>query len=126
MKAIAYVDYRSFDSVTKFDCLMKRPDEALDAFACATVLSSLDLAMAYHQVFVKLADVQKNRIHHACWPVRDSENCFKPLQCAVEISAPDNQRFAGPNWQKLSRVFRRCYRLLLAQSTARERLASRA
>ena len=54
------VDYRRLNSVTKFDCFpLPRLDEALDAFAGATVFSSLDLAMAYHQVPVKPADVEK-------------------------------------------------------------------
>ena len=43
------VDYRRLNTVTKFDCFpLPRLDEALDAFASATVFSSLDLAMAYH------------------------------------------------------------------------------
>ena len=43
------LDYRRLNSVTKFDCfLLQRLDEALDALACATVISNLDLAMAYH------------------------------------------------------------------------------
>ena len=46
--------------MTKFDCFpLPRLDEALDAFAGTTVFSSLDLAMAYHQVPVKPADVEK-------------------------------------------------------------------
>ena len=54
------VDYRRLNSVTKFDCFpLPRLNEALDAFAGATVFSSLDLAMAYHQVPVKPADVEK-------------------------------------------------------------------
>ena len=54
------VDYRRLNSVTKFDSFpLPRLDEALDAFAGATVFSSLDLAMAYHQVPVKPADVEK-------------------------------------------------------------------
>ena len=54
------VDYRRLNSVTKFDCFpLPRLNKALDAFAGATVFSSLDLAMAYHQVPVKLADVEK-------------------------------------------------------------------
>ncbi len=36
-----------------------RLDEAFDAFADATVFSSLDFAMAYYQVSVKPADVEK-------------------------------------------------------------------
>ena len=54
------VDYRRLNSVTKFDSFpLPRLDEALDAFAGATVFSSLDLAMAYHQVPVKSSDVEK-------------------------------------------------------------------
>ena len=54
------VDYRRLNSVTKFDCFpVPRLDEALDAFAGATVFLSLDLAMPYHQVSVKPADVEK-------------------------------------------------------------------
>ena len=54
------VDYRRLNSVTRFDCFpLPRLDEALDVFAGATVFSSLDLAMSYHQVPVKLADVEK-------------------------------------------------------------------
>ena len=54
------VDYRRLNSATKFDSFpLPRLDEALDAFAGATVFSSLDLAMAYHQVPVKPSDVEK-------------------------------------------------------------------
>ena len=54
------VDYRRLNSVTKFDCYqLPRLDEALDAFAGATVFSSLKLAMAYHQVPVNPADGKK-------------------------------------------------------------------
>ena len=54
------VDYRSLNSVMKFDCFpLPRLDEALDSFAGAIVFSSLDLAMTYHQVSVKLLDVKK-------------------------------------------------------------------
>ena len=54
------VDYRRLNAVTKFDYFpLPRLDEALDAFAGATVFSSLDLPMAYHQVPVKPADVDK-------------------------------------------------------------------
>ena len=54
------VDYRRLNSVTKFDCFpLPRLYEALYAFAGATVFSSLDLAMAYHQVPVKPSDVEK-------------------------------------------------------------------
>ena len=54
------VDYRRLNSVTKFDCFpLPRLDEALDPFAGATVFSSLDFAMAYHQVPVKPSDIEK-------------------------------------------------------------------
>ena len=54
------VDYRRLNLVTKFDCFpLPRLDEALDAFAGATVFSCLDLAMAYHQVPVKPSDVEQ-------------------------------------------------------------------
>ena len=54
------VDYRRLNSITKFDCFpLPHLDEALDAFAGATVISSLDLAMAYHQVPIKHVDVEK-------------------------------------------------------------------
>ena len=55
-----YVDYRRLNSVTMFDCFpLPKIDEALDAFSKATVFSSLDLAIAYYQVPVKLVDVDK-------------------------------------------------------------------
>ena len=54
------VYYRRLNSVTKFDCFpLPRLNEALDAFAGATVFALLDLAMAYHQVPVRFADVEK-------------------------------------------------------------------
>ena len=54
------VDYRRLNSVTIFDCFpLPRLDEALDAFAGATVFSSLDLAMAYYSVPVKPSDIEK-------------------------------------------------------------------
>ena len=54
------VDYRRLNSVTKFNCFpLRRLDEALDAFANAIVFLTLDFAMAYHQVPVKPADVEK-------------------------------------------------------------------
>ena len=54
------VDYRRLNSVTKFDSFpLPRIDKALDAFAGATLFSSLDLAIAYHQVPVKPVDVAK-------------------------------------------------------------------
>ena len=53
------LDYRRLNSITKFDCFpLPRLDEALDAFSGSTVLSSLDLAMAYHQVPMKPADIE--------------------------------------------------------------------
>ena len=58
-----WVDYRRLNSVTKLDCFpLPRLDKALDAFASATVFSSLDPAMAYHQVPVKPADVEKTAL----------------------------------------------------------------
>ena len=62
------VNYRGLNSETKFDCfLLSRLEEALDAFAGATVLSSLDLAMAYHQVPVKPLNIEKTAfIKHVC------------------------------------------------------------
>ena len=54
------VDYRRLNTATKFDCFpLPRLDEALDAFSGAVVFSSLDLAMAYHQVPVAPQDVEK-------------------------------------------------------------------
>ena len=53
-------DYRRLNFVTKFDCfLLPRLDEVLDAFAGATVFSSLDFAIAYHHVPVKPVNVKK-------------------------------------------------------------------
>ena len=66
------VDYRRLNSVTKFDSFpFPRLDEALDAFSGATVFSSLDLAMAYHQVPVAFSRHRENSIHNACWTFRD-------------------------------------------------------
>ena len=61
------VDYRRVNAATKFDCFPLPPlDEALDAVAGCTVFSSLDLAMAYHQVPVAFFDVEKTAfITHA-------------------------------------------------------------
>ena len=57
------VDYRRLNSVTKFDCFpLPRLDKDLDAFAGATVCSSLDLAMAYYQVPVEPSDVEKTAL----------------------------------------------------------------
>ena len=54
------VDYRRLNAATIFDSFpLPRLDEALDAFAGAVVFSSLDLAMAYHQVSVAPADVEQ-------------------------------------------------------------------
>ena len=54
------MDYRRVNAATKFDCFpLPRLDEALDAVAGCSVFSSLDLAMAYHQVTVAPADVKK-------------------------------------------------------------------
>ena len=66
------VDYRRLNSVTKFDFFpLPRLDEALDSFANATVFSSLDLAMAYHQVPVKPTDIEKKLLS-----VCTCKNCF--------------------------------------------------
>ena len=52
------VDYCRLNAVTKFDCFqIPRHDKKLATFAGATVFLSVDLAMAYHQVPRKLADV---------------------------------------------------------------------
>ena len=61
------VDYRRVNAATKFYCFpLPRLDEALDAVAGCSVFSSLDLAMAYHQVPVTLSDVEKTAfITHA-------------------------------------------------------------
>ena len=62
------VDYRGFNSLTKFDCfLLSRLDEALVTFAGATVFSSLDLAMAYYQEPVKPADLEKTAFITNVW-----------------------------------------------------------
>ena len=54
------VDYRRVNKASRFDCFpLPRLDEALDAFAGAAVFSSLDLAMAYHQVLVSPSDNEK-------------------------------------------------------------------
>ena len=54
------VDYRLVNAATKFDCFpLPRLDEALDAVARCSVFSSLDLAMAYHQVPVAPSDIEK-------------------------------------------------------------------
>lgn len=55
-----YVDYYRLNASSKFDCFpLFRLDKALDAFAGAVVFSSLDLAIAYHQV---PSDVEKTAI----------------------------------------------------------------
>ena len=54
------VDYRRVNAATKFDCfLLPRLDEVLEAVSGCSVFSSLDLAMAYHQVPVARFDVEK-------------------------------------------------------------------
>ena len=53
------VDYRRISKATKFVCFpLLRLNEALDAIAVSTVFSSLDLAMAYHQMPVAPTDVE--------------------------------------------------------------------
>ena len=61
------VDYRRVNAATKFDCFPQpRLDEALDAVAGCSVFSSLDLAMAYHQVPAAPSDFEKTTfITHA-------------------------------------------------------------
>ena len=57
------VENRRLNYVTKSDCFpLPLLDEALDAFAGATVFSSLDLAITYHQVPVKHAHVEKTAL----------------------------------------------------------------
>ena len=57
------VDYRRLNSITKFYCFpLPRLDEALDAFSRATVFSSLDRAMTYHQMHVKPPDFEKTAL----------------------------------------------------------------
>ena len=54
------MDYRRLNFVTKLNLFpLPRLYEALDAFGGATVFSSFDLAIAYHQVTVKPLDVEK-------------------------------------------------------------------
>ena len=53
------VEYRRLNSFTKFDCFpLQLLDKALDAFANATSFSSLEPAMAYHQVPVRPSKVE--------------------------------------------------------------------
>jgi hypothetical protein len=53
------VDYRRNNANTKFDCFpLPRLDEAIDALADNVVFSSLDLAMAYTQVYFAPTDVE--------------------------------------------------------------------
>ena len=64
------VDYRRVNAATMFDCSLPVPlprfDEALDTVAGCSVFSSLDFAMAYHQVPVAPSDVEKTAfITHA-------------------------------------------------------------
>ena len=106
------VNYRSLNSVTKFDCFLPpRLDEALDAFAGATALSSLYLAMAYHQVLVKRSNIEKTAfITHVC--------LFKMQKMPFGLcNAPSiYQRLMGGELQGLiGHIFlssRRCDRLL--------------
>ena len=51
--------YCRLNSIINFDCFsLPRLDKVLDAFAGATVFSSLDFAVEYHQVPVKPADIE--------------------------------------------------------------------
>ena len=61
------VDYRRVNKASRFDCFpLPRLDDELDAFAGAAVFSSLDLAMANHQVPVAPSDIEKTAfITHA-------------------------------------------------------------
>ena len=63
----ACVDYRCVNAATKFDYFpLPRLDEALDAVVGCSVFSSLDLAMAYHQMPIAFSDVKKTAfITHA-------------------------------------------------------------
>ena len=118
------VDYRRLNSVTKFDCFpLPRLDEALDAFAGAAVFSSLDLAMAYHQVPVKPADVEKTAfiMHVGLFEMRKMPFglCNAPSTYQrLMTSCPT--RSARPH---MPRVFGRCDRLL--EATARSRCGPR-
>ena len=107
------VDYRRVNAVTKFDCFpLPRLDEALDAFAGCTVFCSLDLAMAYHQVPVDALRRRENGVHYARRPLRDGQNAFRPLQCAVNLSAPYVDRPSWTHWSHLPRISRRRDRVL--------------
>ena len=54
------IDYRKLNSANRIDSFpIPRLDEALDAFAGAKIFSSLDLAMAYHQMHVHPRDIEK-------------------------------------------------------------------
>lgn len=81
------IDYRRLNSVAKFDCFqLPRLYEKLDAFAGATVFSSLDLAVAYNQVPVKPIDFEKTSfITHVGW----FEDALRTLQRSVDLSASD-------------------------------------
>ena len=52
------VNYHQMNAATKLDCFPLPSLEALDAVAGCSVFSSLDLAMAYHQVPVTPSDVE--------------------------------------------------------------------
>ena len=107
------VDYRRLNSVTNIDCFSLPPlDAALNAFAGSTVFSSLDLAMAYHQVAVKPSGIEHTAFITQVHPLRDAEDAFRFLQCAVDLSAVDGRSFAKTDWSHLSRLSRRCDRLL--------------
>ena len=105
------VDYRRLNSVTKFDCVpLPRLDEALDAFVCALVFSSLDLAMAYHQVLVKTSDVEKTALITHVGLIEMQKSLFAFVM-RVGVSAVDGRSAAGTDWSHLSRVSGQCDRL---------------
>ena len=55
-----YVDYRQLNKLTiKNKYLLPRIDDLLDQLGGAGVFSKIDLRSSYHQIFVKLEDIQK-------------------------------------------------------------------
>lgn len=56
------VDYLGLNFVTKFYCfLLFRLDDALDKFDKVTVVSSINLAMAFNQISIKYFNLQRLR-----------------------------------------------------------------